>query len=96
MSASEVWCHVASADGRSVPRVREQAMSTSTGSAYRDPDKEPVARDGRLCPRRAVCDGIARDRLEVGAAGAGHDQLGVVVEQEEKYVPSSLTAVFSA
>ena len=47
-------------------------------------DEDPVAGDGRLGPCRAVGGDMAGDRLEAGATGPRHDQLGVVVEQERE------------
>ena len=45
-------------------------------------DEHPVTRHGRCGPRGAVGDGIALHRVETAGARPGHDQLGIVLQQE--------------
>src|SRR5207247_4754376 len=47
-------------------------------------DVDSIARDGRLSPGRAVRDSVPLQRFESIPAAPRHDQLGVVVEKQEK------------
>src|SRR6185503_20179446 len=47
-------------------------------------DENPIARDCRLGPSRTVSNGIMFQRFELFPAAPRHDQLGVVVQQEEQ------------